>query len=76
MRPNLSVQVTARAMPLWQSDKKINLSILIMVESTLAAPDFCVIQMLAFCLEPGKIDSLKMLDLQNKSAIDSDNQQV
>ncbi len=43
MRPNLSVQVTARAMPLWQSDKKINLSILIMVESTLAAPDFCVI---------------------------------
>jgi hypothetical protein len=25
------------------------------------------------CLEPGKIDALKMLDLQTKSAIDSDN---
>jgi hypothetical protein len=28
------------------------------------------------CLEPGKIDALKMLDLQTKSAIDSDNFQV
>ena len=28
------------------------------------------------CLEPEKIDSLKMLDLQKKSAIDSDNLQV
>jgi hypothetical protein len=71
MRPNLSVQVTARAMPLWQSDKKINLSILIMVESTLAAPDFCVIQMLDFCLELSKFKILKMLDLQTESAIDS-----
>jgi hypothetical protein len=29
-----------------------------------------------FCLEPGKIDVLKMLDLQTKSAIDSNNLQV
>jgi hypothetical protein len=29
--------------------------------------------MLDFCLEPGKIEALKMLDLQTKSAIDSDN---
>jgi hypothetical protein len=29
-----------------------------------------------FCLEPGKIDALKMLDLQTKSAINSDNIQV
>jgi hypothetical protein len=28
------------------------------------------------CLEPGKIEALKMLDLQTKSAIDSDNIQV
>jgi hypothetical protein len=76
MRPNLSVQVTARAMPLWQSDKKINLSILIMVESTLAAPDFCVIQMLAFCLELGKFEGPIMIDLQTKSAIDSNKLQV
>jgi hypothetical protein len=27
--------------------------------------------MLDFCLEPGKFDALKMLDLQTKSAIDS-----
>ncbi len=27
--------------------------------------------MLDYCLEPGKIDALKMLDLQTKSAIDS-----
>jgi len=27
--------------------------------------------MLDFCLEPGKIEALKMLDLQNKSAIKS-----
>ncbi len=26
-----------------------------------------------FCLQPGKIDALKMLDLQTKSAINSDN---
>jgi len=32
--------------------------------------------MLAYCLEPGKIDALKMLDLQTKSAINSDNLQV
>jgi hypothetical protein len=32
--------------------------------------------MLDSCLEPGKIDALKMLDLQTKSAIDSDNIQV
>jgi len=32
--------------------------------------------MLDSCLEPGKIDALKMLDLQTKSAIDSDNLQV
>jgi hypothetical protein len=32
--------------------------------------------MIDFCLEPGKIDSLNMLDLQTKSAIDSDNIQV
>ncbi len=30
----------------------------------------------AFCLEPGKIDVLKMLDLQKKSAIISDKLQV
>jgi hypothetical protein len=28
------------------------------------------------CLEPGIIEALKMLDLQTKSAIDSDNIQV
>ena len=28
------------------------------------------------CLEPGKIDALKMLDLQKKSAIDSNNLRV
>jgi len=28
------------------------------------------------CLEPGKIDALKMLDLQTKSTIDSNNLQV
>jgi len=27
--------------------------------------------MLDYCLEPGKIDALKMLDLQTKSAIKS-----
>ena len=27
--------------------------------------------MIDFCLEPGKIETLKMLDLQTKSAIDS-----
>jgi hypothetical protein len=32
--------------------------------------------MLDSCLEPGKIDALKMLDLQTKSAIDSNNIQV
>ena len=32
--------------------------------------------MLDSCLEPGKIDVLKMIDLQTKSAIDSDNSQV
>jgi hypothetical protein len=32
--------------------------------------------MLAFCLELSKIEALKMLDLQTKSAIDSDNIQV
>jgi hypothetical protein len=32
--------------------------------------------MLDSCLEPGKIDALKMLDLQTQSAIDSDNIQV
>jgi hypothetical protein len=32
--------------------------------------------MLDFCLEPGKIDALKMLDLQTKSAIDSNKLQV
>jgi hypothetical protein len=32
--------------------------------------------MLDSCLEPGKIDALKMLDLQTKSAIDSYNLQV
>jgi len=32
--------------------------------------------MLDFCLEPGKIEDLKMLDLQTKSAIDSDKLQV
>jgi hypothetical protein len=32
--------------------------------------------MLDSCLEPGKIKALKMLDLQTKSAIDSDNLQV
>ncbi len=39
---------------------------------------FCVCHitpMLASCLEPGKIEVLKMLDLQTKSAIDSDNLQ-
>jgi hypothetical protein len=29
-----------------------------------------------YCLEPGKIDALKMLDLQAKSAINLDNLQV
>jgi hypothetical protein len=29
-----------------------------------------------YCLEPGKIDALKMLDLQKKSAIDSNKLQV
>jgi len=29
-----------------------------------------------YCLEPGKIEALKMLDLQTKSAINSDNLQV
>ena len=29
-----------------------------------------------YCLEPGKIEALKMLDLQTKSAINSDNRQV
>jgi hypothetical protein len=28
------------------------------------------------CLEPGKIEALKMLDLQTKSAIESNNLQV
>ncbi len=28
------------------------------------------------CLEPGKIEALKMLDLQTESAIDSNNLQV
>ncbi len=28
------------------------------------------------CLEPGKIDALKMLDLETKSTIDSDKLQV
>jgi hypothetical protein len=32
--------------------------------------------MLDSCLEPGKIKVLKMLDLQTKSAIDSDKLQV
>jgi hypothetical protein len=32
--------------------------------------------MLDYCLEPGKIEDLKMLDLQTKSTIDSDNIQV
>jgi hypothetical protein len=32
--------------------------------------------MLDFCLEPGKINALIMLDLQTKSAIDSDKLQV
>jgi len=32
--------------------------------------------MLDCYLEPGKIDALKMLDLQKKSAIDSNNLQV
>jgi hypothetical protein len=32
--------------------------------------------MLDSCLEPGKIDALKMLDLQTKSTINSDNLQV
>jgi len=32
--------------------------------------------MLDNCLDPGKIDALKMLDLQTKSAIDSNNLQV
>ncbi len=32
--------------------------------------------MLDFCLEPGKIDALKMLDLQTKSAINIDKLQV
>jgi hypothetical protein len=29
-----------------------------------------------YCLEPGKIDALKMLDLETKSAINSDKLQV
>ena len=29
-----------------------------------------------FCLEPGKIEALKMLDLETKSAINLDNMQV
>ena len=29
-----------------------------------------------YCPEPGKIKALKMLDLQTKSAIDSDNMRV
>jgi hypothetical protein len=32
--------------------------------------------MQGFCLEPGKIDALKMLDLQMKSALKSNNLQV
>ena len=32
--------------------------------------------MIDFCLEPGKIDALKMLDLQTKSAINSNILQV
>jgi hypothetical protein len=32
--------------------------------------------MLDICLEPGKIDDLKMLDLQKKSAINSNNLHV
>jgi hypothetical protein len=33
-------------------------------------------QMLDYCLELSKIKALKMIDLQTKSAIDSDNIQV
>jgi hypothetical protein len=29
--------------------------------------------MFRYCLEPGKIDALKMLDLEKKSTINSDN---
>ena len=32
--------------------------------------------MLDYCLEPGKIEVLKMLDLQTKSALDSNKLQV
>jgi hypothetical protein len=32
--------------------------------------------MLDCCLEPGKIEDIKMLDLQTKSAINSNNLQV
>jgi hypothetical protein len=32
--------------------------------------------MLDHCLKPGKIEALKMLDLQTKSAIDSEKLQV
>jgi hypothetical protein len=32
--------------------------------------------MLDYCLEPGKIDALKMLDSQTKSAINTNNLQV
>jgi hypothetical protein len=35
-----------------------------------------IVRMLDYCLEPGKIKVLKMLDLQTKSAIDSDKLQV
>ena len=35
-----------------------------------------IVSMLDCCLEPGKIEASKMLDLQTKSAIDSNNLQV
>jgi len=35
-----------------------------------------IVPMLGSCLEPGKIGALKMLDLQTKSAINSNNLQV
>jgi len=37
----------------------------------LKCEDYRLLPMLDFCLEPGIIDALKMLDLQTKSAIDS-----
>jgi len=47
-----------------------------MLDSCLEPGKIEGLKMLDCCLEPGKIEGLKMLDLQTISAIDSDNLQV